>query len=186
MRKHLIWRSGAATVLALAALPFGTAHLPSTRAASGQTVSVWMGEWQPNPVVSQTNPHPHKALLVLAQQFEKQTGIHINFVSTGFNISDTNAFTEYPTYMQTHVAANTAPDVMFVHNHQMDGSTGWFANLDPYLNAPNPFIPGNKHWIDVLTQQMMTSAEEMDTHGNHYFVALNGSLPGVLIGVLEN
>lgn len=35
---------------------------------------------------------------------------------------------------------------------QMEGGTTpeWWVNLAPYLEAPNPFVPGNERWLDLL------------------------------------
>jgi multiple sugar transport system substrate-binding protein len=47
----------------------------------------------------------------------------------------------------TQLAAGTAGDLVF---RQAKYTPEMVVNLDPYLKEPNPYIDGNKKWIDAF------------------------------------
>jgi ABC-type glycerol-3-phosphate transport system substrate-binding protein len=36
---------------------------------------------------------------------------------------------------------------------------GWYVALDPYLEQPNPYVPGNEKWIDMFENQALLNAK---------------------------
>lgn len=56
--------------------------------------------------------------------------------------------------IDAQLAGGTAADVMTLATDEQpwkDLRKGWWADLTSYANAPDPYVPGNKHWIDLLT-----------------------------------
>lgn len=59
---------------------------------------------------------------------------------------------EYVTWLTTQLIGGTAPEIVwewagFVRRSH---KKGWFLNLAPYLEEPNPYIEGNEHWLDTF------------------------------------
>lgn len=85
-----------------------------------------------------------------AKQFEKlYPGIHIKF-------EDSNTWGSTQWY-ETEAAGGLLPDVTWVLGTTADTvlPQGIFTNLTPYFNQPNPYIPGNKKWKDIMNPQAM-------------------------------
>src|SRR5437870_381714 len=56
-------------------------------------------------------------------------------------------------YQESILAANTAPDIMVLgYTQQMfpDVPKHWWLDLTPYMYKPNPYVKGNKRWIDTF------------------------------------
>jgi len=53
-----------------------------------------------------------------------------------------------------------------------DISKGWWLDLTPYLALPNPYIPGNKRWIDSINPVLN---KENAWLGNRYYVITNSA-----------
>ncbi len=97
----------------------------------------------------------------LAKQFEHlYPGIKISFVEP-FN--DTNQSVE------TKAAGGTMLDVYWNQYGSWNAvfPPGIVYNLDPYFNQPNPYIPGNKKWKDVMSARVLQQTVN-PTNGAHY------------------
>ncbi len=177
----------------VALIPLGTAQaqrpLPApARPYAGQVVTMYAGNWSPvgNNNTSASHPRVYRALAVLAQRFQQQTGIQIKFVDPGFNIAvDQNGLDELTHWYQTNIAANTAPDVSIVGNIFTQAAYGWFSDLGPYLDQPDPFIPGNKHWSDNW-YALMNKNQALDNHGHRFYVPEAGAYPSLIVGIMAN
>src|SRR5712692_8569369 len=113
MRYHRFARVSLA--LLIAGLSLAPTSLAATRAAAGQTVTMYAYEWTPSSGAP-TAAHPlvYHALQVLADKFKAQTGITIKFIAP-LCVSVVEAcLNQTHTYLETQVAAYTAPDVMLV------------------------------------------------------------------------
>lgn len=56
-------------------------------------------------------------------------------------------------YIKQVLAAGTAPDVMmpsFTPETFEDIPQGYWLDLTPYMQRPDPYVPGNKHWSDLV------------------------------------
>lgn len=102
-----------------------------------------------------------KGFLDAAKAFEKlYPGITIKFVN-----SNTYGTTQW---YQTEAAGGQLPDVVWVQAYTASSALpkGVFTNLAPYYNQPNPFIPGNKKWSDVMNQRILEMTKAPD--GSQY------------------
>ena len=76
------------------------------------------------------------------------------------------------------LTAGTAPELIF---NQTTHTPSQVQSLDSYLNKPNPFIAGNKKWIDALNPKYFGGPGKLGLNaaGNHEWVPFN--LVGVAI-----
>ncbi|MHB1953592.1 MAG: ABC transporter substrate-binding protein [Sulfobacillus sp.] len=101
------------------------------------------------------SPRLH-GLSVMAAEFHKlYPGINIKFYwpSLGYNIT--------PQWQTTESAGGQMPDV-FWQFYSAIGPAGQIPadaayNLAPYFNKPNPFIPGNKAWKDIMPNWLLNT-----------------------------
>lgn len=76
---------------------------------------------------------------------------------------------------KTLLAAGTVPDVMAPSITQQtfeDLSKGWWLDLTPYLRQPNPYIPGNKHWIESINSVFNSQNAWL---GSRFYVITNSA-----------
>jgi ABC-type glycerol-3-phosphate transport system substrate-binding protein len=198
MRRSLFARVSLALVIA--GLSLAPASLAGTRAAAGQTVTMYAYEWTPS-TGAPTAAHPlvYHALQVLADKFKSETGITIKFIPPVCVSVIQACLNQTHTYLETQVAANTAPDVMLVHNGTMEGATTYWMNLNPYLMAPDPYNTAVKNWclnfaasissppaLAKGTTTLTCYAADRNGKQQPYDVMLAGSYPGLLIGEMAN
>jgi ABC-type glycerol-3-phosphate transport system substrate-binding protein len=124
-------RLAAVAVIALATVvPAHFAHAVSTQDAA-TTITMWAGPtYSPttNTHVDSQHPLVVTALRVLAANFKNQTGITVNFVNPALGANVTQD--QWLSWMQTQIAAGTAPDVAYVPQGPDMSSHGWFMNMD--------------------------------------------------------
>jgi len=193
-RKALLRVVAAAGLAAVIVAPQSLMHAPATQAAAGTTVTMYPYEWMPS-TGAPTAAHPlvYHALQVLADKFKAQTGITIKFIAP-LCVSVVQAcLNQTHTYLETQVAANTAPDVMVVHNGTMEGATTYWLGLNQYLMQPDPYNPAVKNWcLNFASSTSKPPAagvcEAADLNGKQlpYDVMLAGNYPGLLIGEMAN
>ncbi|PSR21706.1 MAG: hypothetical protein C7B45_09875 [Sulfobacillus acidophilus] len=97
---------------------------------------------------------PVVALDNAAKAFEKlYPGIHIEFLPNT-STEGTNQWYE------TEGAAGQLPDISWVQGPyvNIDYPKGLFTDLLPYFQQPNPFIPGNKKWINTMNPEAVDSS----------------------------
>jgi ABC-type glycerol-3-phosphate transport system substrate-binding protein len=71
---------------------------------------------------------------------------------------------EFDTWFVTQFKAGNAPDVgnqLFseVNRHY---DKGWFLDLSPYLDTPDPYVEGNKRWKDLFLPGVVTTGTAPD------------------------
>jgi ABC-type glycerol-3-phosphate transport system substrate-binding protein len=184
----------------LAGLTLTPSSLEATHAAAGTTVTMYSYEWTPS-TGAPTAAHPlvYHALQVLADKFKTETGITIKFVAPVCVSVVQACLDQTHTFLQTQVAANTAPDVMLVHNGTMEGATTYWMNLNPYLMAPDPYNTAVKNWcLNFANSAVLVPSTPTGTNvltcqsGDHngkqqpYDVFVAGSYPGLLIGEMAD
>jgi raffinose/stachyose/melibiose transport system substrate-binding protein len=59
---------------------------------------------------------------------------------------------EYDAWFVTQFKAGNAPDVgnQLFSEVNRNANKGWFLDLTPYLDRPNPYVDGNAHWRDIF------------------------------------
>lgn len=109
-------------------------------AASHVTIS-----WQ----INDTSPESPtmKPLVRLVDKYEQaHPGVRVRWVQTTLGGNDQQA------YVVTQAAGGTLPDITMENWATVlagEVPNGILANLMPYLQRPNPYVKGNKHWLDL-------------------------------------
>jgi ABC-type glycerol-3-phosphate transport system substrate-binding protein len=126
----------AVTAIALlVAVVMGASRASSSAGLSGTLTYFDFGSAQ--------NPPTQK----LIHEYEKtHPNIHIKFIS--------GPSSNEVAWLDTQLAGGTAPDVITLETNEQpwrDLDKGWWDDLTKYANAPDPYVKGNKRWIDLLT-----------------------------------
>jgi ABC-type glycerol-3-phosphate transport system substrate-binding protein len=152
--------------------PFGPVQA-ATRTSAGfhGTITFWAQDYTPaqayNPPrsmkITSTNPTPRRALLVLAQKWEKMhPGVHIKFV--------TKTPGDVYTWFRTVLTGETAPDIMWWQTDPRFTDEGKVVPLDKWVNKPNPYNnqPGNPDrglpWKDTFLPGYEGAAQSPNHH----------------------
>jgi raffinose/stachyose/melibiose transport system substrate-binding protein len=102
-------------------------------------------------------------------------GIHIKFVPTTAEIGT-------PQWYITQSAAGTLPDVSMVPGYYVNITlpNGIYEDLLPAFNKANPFIPGNKKWMDTMnTAALHIDEVPGNTPGTSGIYVVNGDWGGI-------
>lgn len=127
-----------------------TSKQGSGKAVSAQKVVIDMDAQGYTPVKpTADNPHPSTLLGTMAKQYEK---LHPNVTINFLPVAMTGTLGS-PGGLVAKANAGEAPDIVWAQENQVNSGAypaGLFVNLKPYLEQPNPYIPGNRHWIDAF------------------------------------
>lgn len=168
------------------------ATLALALASSGlaqQTVTMFAGPlYSPTANTTPTvqNPRVNTALRTLAERFKQQTGITVNFVNPAINSPDGQGTdpAKWQAYMQSNVAAGTAPDIVLVQPGPDQSGSGWFLPITDVLKQPNTFVRGNRQWRDLFYPKALV--REQGVGGQDFTVPFAASYPYVVIGTFYN
>ncbi len=80
-------------------------------------------------------------------------------------------------YLVTQLSSGNAPDILMVNVEDVwvDVQKGWYVPLDPYLEAPNPFVreqgdpslPGYEQWWDMFKYQAISRGKAAPDNRNY-------------------
>lgn len=126
-------------------------------------IRMYAGDYTPRERTQSDRWDPPSYLNVLAQEYKKlHPHVTIEFLPeiTPQDRFDTWIFTQYQ--------AGRGPDLgtqLFseVNRHYLKG---WYVNLKPYLEKPNPYVEGNKRWADIFQPGALATGVAPD--GNMY------------------
>ncbi|MFD7155609.1 ABC transporter substrate-binding protein [Kribbella sp. NPDC059898] len=152
----------ALSCIALAGLLSLTAACNGSGAGSGDQVTITIAgpnQWNSDP--KSFGP----AWEDLVKRFEeKEPGIKVE--TTVLPIPD------FVQTLSTQLTAGTAPELVFNQApHQPDQVVA----LDDYLTKPNPYVPGNQHWIDIFNPDQFgpKSGKVRNAAGHYEWVPFN-------------
>ncbi len=121
------------------------------------TITMWAQTYTPavpGVKLAPGSPKLH-ALAKLAKQFEQMyPGIHIQFISqSAWNGSNETLLAK--------AATGSMYDIYFdqFSNWNAELPKGIVYNLMPYFKQPDPYIPGNKHWVSVMNPYVVSETE---------------------------
>jgi raffinose/stachyose/melibiose transport system substrate-binding protein len=106
---------------------------------------------------------PPKYMWTLEKEYEKlHPDVDIQFMP--------EIPTGYEEWLVTQMTGGTSPEIVWYQRGYIarDYQKGWFVNLTPYLNQPNPYVKGNKKWIDIFQPPVIASGTAPD--GNIYMI----------------
>jgi len=173
MKKKILTVISAAAI-ALGGLSFAAPTMASVSRSAAKpslsykgTITMYAQAYTPDVKGVYLSPGSQKlyAFEQAAQAFEKlYPGIHIQFVN-----SNTYGSTQW--YV-TEAAAGLLPDISWVQSFLANSTLpkGVYTNLSPYFAQPNPFIPGNKKWTNIMNPRVLEMTKAPD--GGQY--VLNG------------
>lgn len=143
--------------LLLAGALLGSAALAAPGNYKG-TITMYVQEYTPNwPEVKS----PLKAFQQIADEYQKRyPGIKISFWTKPIPDNNQN--------IRVKAAAGELFDVYWAQTADLNSTLprGVAVDLAPYFKQPNPYIPGNKAWRDVMNKQ--TLAESTSPSGAVY------------------
>jgi raffinose/stachyose/melibiose transport system substrate-binding protein len=152
-----------------------------------QTVTMYAGPYSPTEATTVTaaNPRVVTALQVLADDFEKQTGIKIEFVNPAVMGADNGIDRgKWEAYMQSSIAADNAPDIIYVPQGPDQSGKGWFLALDDLYAQPNPFAEGNEKWSDLFYPRAVDRLQGVG--GKSFIIPFAANYPYIIIGTFYN
>jgi len=128
-------------------------HMPASAARQGQQFSgkirFQAGHYTPSESMekSANNPVPIKAMQDAVDAYRAlQPGVEIEFVRIPEG-------TEARVWTVTQLTGGNAPDIVWTQSFDTnrDLGKGWWVNLAPYMEKPNPYVeagqPGSEQWI---------------------------------------
>lgn len=132
------------------------------------TIKMYAGTYSPNRILN-ANQKPSTVMKKLAEEYEKETGIKIEF------IKPLPADQDYMTWVRTKASGGQLPDIIW--SQWYDANTalakGTLTDLSKYLDEPNPYVD-NKPWNDLLNKQIISDTKSAD--GSTYVI--NGDYVG--------
>jgi ABC-type glycerol-3-phosphate transport system substrate-binding protein len=77
-----------------------------------------------------------------------------------------NVVGDYDIWLTTQMIAERAPDIVWQHADVLweQSRKGWWVDLDPYLERPNRYVPGNRRWLDLLNEEPTEARRAPDGH----------------------
>jgi ABC-type glycerol-3-phosphate transport system substrate-binding protein len=135
--------------------------ISSLNFALAKEVSIWAQFYTPTKTIQVTpaNPYPRQALKVLAERYNKLAGVTVKIVEKPGTQDDRQ-------WILTQMAGGTIPDICWAHVWWVneDIPKGWWINLDPFLAQPNPYVEGNKRWLDLFLEGPTQAKISPDGH----------------------
>lgn len=152
MRRRLLFSTLACAALVVAGIGGSSGSAAPARADFSGTLTVYdwgalsIGPNGKRVVADYERMHPHVKIQLIAQDPDPSV------------------------YIQRVLAAGTAPDILMpsytqeTFNSIPDGS---YLDLTPYMQQPDPYVPGNKHWVDLIDP---IAHQQNSFLGKHWYV----------------
>ncbi len=143
----------------------GKAEKSASPAQAEHHLRIYVGELTPRTRTASDRWDPPSYMDTLVERYtEMNPGVSIEI------LPELPAGDEFETWVTTQYLAGRGPDVgtqLFseVHRHV---ARGWYLNLSPYLDEPNPYVPGNTRWRDTFLPGVINTGTGPD--GNVYVI----------------
>jgi raffinose/stachyose/melibiose transport system substrate-binding protein len=138
-----------ATMLTATLAACGSGSSSKTASSKGGSGSVVIKIALP-PATGTISNKDNAGLASLTAEYQKA---HPN-VKVEWIPNSSGSITTYNAAMQTQASGGDAPDVVWEqYGAATSGElpTGILQNIKPYLEKPNPYVPGNKSWLSLFT-----------------------------------
>ncbi len=146
-------------ILALAAaLAWGGGQAEKARA--GQvTLRIYVGEYTPRARTQSDRWDPPQYVNKLIADYRARHP-EVTFEV----LPEIPAGDAYETWVVTQFRANKAPDlgVQLFSEVNRHYQKGWYVDLRPYLDKPNPYVTGNKAWRDIFLPGVISTGTAPD------------------------
>ena len=163
-KQHLAAGTALAGLAAMALVP-----VVSGEAVSAQTSAITITAQLPYAQGKITAP-TNSALASLTSQYEKDhPGVKIDWVlDAQSNLDQENAI------LTTQASGGDADDIVWEQYGQTSLPPGILLNIKPYLEKPDPYVPGNKSWLSLYSPSVLP-----------YMTSPNGQIQIVLGSSIE-
>lgn len=164
-------KAGLAYVAVSACLVASTLMSGSSVAAGHKPVTI---HWQLNSLTP--NSPQMKVMKALIAKYEHaHPWVHVKWVVTSTNTNTQQA------YLVTEASGHSVPDITWEQYGEVTSGTipkGILANLTPYLMKPNPYAPGNKHWISLWDKSALPYMRA--SNGQYYLLVGSQVATGIV------
>jgi len=134
-------------------------------------------------VRSPTNRYPHNHIQILADRWQKlHPGARIEFIKNPS--TEGIAVETYRAWSVSNFIAGTIPHITYQNMgvyRDHDFRKGWIVAMDKYLAKPNPYVKGNKRWLDLFYTPWINALRSAD--GNVYWVSVDTTSVGILVNL---
>lgn len=112
--------------------------------------------YTPGIVTGDVSKKLHEMARIVGEWEKLHPGVKVKFVKQPVG--------DYRTWMITQLKGDVAPDIISTQSECCNASAqyGWFLSLDPYLDKPNRYIPGNKRWLNIFYKDATNSRRAPD------------------------
>ena len=140
-------------------LPLWVDTTVKTAFAEAVVIRMYAGPYTPRARTQSDRWDPPSYFNTLAEEYKH---LHPN-VTIEF-LPEIKPDDRFDTWLLTQYQAGRGPDVgnqLFsdVNRHYLKG---WYVNLKPYLELPNPYVPGNKRWADIFQPGVIATGTAPD------------------------
>ena len=138
-----------AALLAAAALAAGCSSSPASSGGSGNGAPVTIKAVLP-PNTGPITAADNAGLKQLTSQYE---AAHKN-VTVQWLPNNTTGITQANAAMESQASGASAPDIVWEQYGPVTSGAlpaGLLQNVKPYLEKPNPYVPGNSSWLSLFT-----------------------------------
>jgi raffinose/stachyose/melibiose transport system substrate-binding protein len=147
MTKYLERRAGLALAIATGLTGMGVTAVVTANPAVASNATVIKAVLPPGtgPITASDN----SGLSSLTKQYEKaHPGVTVDWLP-----NNTASITAANATVESQASGGAAPDLVWEqYGPVLSGSVpaGLLQNIKPYLEAPNPYVPGNKSWLSLF------------------------------------
>lgn len=126
-------------------------------------------------VASSANPYPYNTLEKLAKEWSDKNDKYEIVINR-------NSLNGMRSAITGLLDAGTAPDMLYQAGGVIndDLGKGWYVDLTPYFDTPNPYAEGNQKWGDIYNKEELDGTRASD--GKIYYACLDK----VTVGLMYN
>lgn len=164
-------RAWPAMLTSVAVAGFGLSFAAGTGPAAASSSTVIKAVLPPNtgPITASDNA----GLLKVTQQYEKaHPGVTVEWLP-----NNTSSITAANAMVESQASGGAAPDLVWEQYGPVTSGSipaGLLQNIKPYLDKPNPYVPGNKSWLSLFPASVVP-----------YMTSPNGDIDIILGSAVE-
>lgn len=148
--------------------------LPALASAGDKVIRMYAGadcaDYTPtlSMVKSELNPYPRHNIRILADRWQAaHPGYKIEFVQAPSGVGNDRNNLNYRAWVVSNFVGGTIPEIIYQNMgsyRESDFRKGWIVDMDPYLAKPNPYVQGNRQWLDIFYKPWIDAMRSEDGH----------------------
>ena len=125
---------------------------------------------------SAANPNPYNYLELLAEEWGKTSSYGSKY-KIKINRNSINGNRET---ILSYVSTQTGPDILYQTGTTIseDMDKNYFVDVTDYLDQPNPYVEGNKKWMDLFDAQEIEASRA--PNGSFYSIGIDRNVAGII------